>query len=72
MIFCCTMTRFMFHLHFPNQIKFNLKSLNQELVLLESLSKHSIQYFTIEFSVKVKMNLKGKRRETKKSNKVGK
>ena len=72
MIFCCTMTRFIFRLHFPNKIKFDLKSLNQELLLLESLSKHSIQYFTIEFSVKVKMNLKGNRKETEKSNKVGK
>ena len=43
---------FKFHLYFSNQIEFNLKSINQEFLLfLKSLYKHSIQYFTIEFSL---------------------
>ena len=41
--------RLIFHLYLSNQIEFDLKSINQEIVLsLKLLKKHSIQYFTIE------------------------
>ena len=40
--------QFIFNLYFSNQIKFDLKSINQEFLLfLKSLSKCSIQYFVI-------------------------
>ena len=38
--------------YFANQIEFDLQSTYKEfLLLLKSLNKNSIQYFTIEFSV---------------------
>ena len=40
--------RNIFHLHFSNQIEFDLKSINQEFLLFRtSLNKQSIQYFII-------------------------
>ena len=39
---------------FINQIEFDLKGINQEILsLLKSLNKYSIQYFTIEFLLSI-------------------
>ena len=43
---------FIFHLYFSKQIEFDLKSINQEaILLLKSLNKEFIQYFFIDPSL---------------------
>ena len=45
---------YIFYLNFSNQIEFDLKGINQELLLFfNSLNKNSIQYFPIELSLKI-------------------
>ena len=60
--FYCTMTIYIPFVYFPNQIEFDLKSINQEFLLfLKALNKHGYSVFhSRTFTLSLKRKLKGK------------